>query len=422
VHLAAPEVPLHPRMKPAALALLLLAAVGGCSRAGGSPSRPPSPEPRLALARQPDWLTPYRPEQKALLASQPSSPVTTPARPVYPLLDHFTYVRAEPFSEVRARLAARTVLEHIEASPLLYVAGRTEPGLANLIAQYGPDPPVDPDPWIKVVRKGAHYRLEWARPNTPARVAVGRANRAVRAGDLPRAVVAMRRATFHSPGVPGLWTALAALLVAVGDDAGAEAALREALVIDDRYFEAYLGLANLYARRGAAAQSIAAAVRALALYPVSPRAWGAAELLAPVRPRPEPPGVFIEVGHSGAIHVGAPGGKPETTYALCRAGVRFEPELRARLLQVPSGSPYRLTAGEELLCLEAMLGTYASTRTKRVPKLEALLGIAQQGELGGYVMFEIVGQHRPEWLRLAPDDQLRSVVAYVKRMVMGRQE
>jgi len=409
-------------MKPAALALLLLAAVGGCSRAGGSPSRPPSPEPRLALAQQPDWLTPYRPKQEALLAGQPSSPVTTPARPVYPLLDHFTYVRAEPFNEVRARLAARAVLQHIEASPLLYVAGQTEPGLANLVAQYGPDAPVDPDPWVKVVRKGAHYRLEWARPNPPARKAVVKANRAVSAGDVPRAVEAMRRATLHSPRVPGLWTTLAPLLVAVGDDAGAEAALREALVIDDRYFEAYLGLANLYARRGATARSVAAAARALALYPVSPRAWGAAELLAPVQPRPKPPPIFVEVGHSGAIHVGAPRGKPERTYALCRAGIRFEPELRARLLQVPATSPYRLTAGEELLCLEAMLGTYLSTRAEQVPELEALLGVAQQGALGGYVMFEIIGQHRPEWLRLAPDQQLDAVVTYVKRRVMGRQE
>ncbi len=407
-------------MKPAALALLLLAAIGGCSRTGGSPIRPASPDPQLALAHQPDWLTPYRAEQEALLTGQPKSPVTSPARPVYPLLDHFTYVRAEPFSEVRARLAARMVLEHIEASPLLYVAGRTKPELANLVAQYGPVAPVDPDPWVRVVRKGAYYRLEWAAPNASARKAVAEANRAVTAGDLPQAVAAMRRATRRSPQVPGLWTTLAPLLVAVGDDGGAEAALREALGIDDRYFEAYLGLASLYARRGAAAPCVEAAARALALYPVSPRAWGAAELLAPVRPRPEPPRVFVEVGHSGAIHVGAPGGKPEKTYALCRAGIRFEPELRTRLLQVPATRPYRLSAGEELLCLEAMLGTYLSTRAERVPNLEALLDIARQGALSGYVLFEIVGQHRPEWLRLAPDRQLESVVTYVKRTVMGR--
>ena len=128
------------------------------------------------------------------------------------------------------------------------------------------------------------------------------------------------------------------------------------------------------------------------------------------------------MGHSGAIHVGAPAGKPETTYALCRAGIRFEPELRARLLQIPSTTPYRLSAGEELLCLEAMLGTYLSTRAERVPNLEALLGIAHRGALGGYVMFEIIGQHRPEWLRLAPDQQLDAVVTYVRRTVMGRQE
>jgi hypothetical protein len=52
------------------------------------------------------------------------------------------------------------------------------------------------------------------------------------------------------------------------------------------------------------------------------------------------------------------------------------------------------------------------------PALEHVLLLARDGRLADYVLFETLGRHRPEWLRVAPDDVHESVTRYVKQLVL----
>ena len=59
----------------------------------------------------------------------------------------------------------------------------------------------------------------------------------------------------------------------------------------------------------------------------------------------------------------------------------------------------------------------------RLPELDLdLLRIAREDGLSGYVMFEILGQHRPERARAAPADVHRDTVAYLERWVLSKRE
>jgi tetratricopeptide (TPR) repeat protein len=351
----------------------------------------------------------------------PQEPVTDRARPVYPRLDHFAYVSHVPFSEVRARQAARLVEDTTRASGRLYLLVPIDPRRANTIAQYGPLPPAEPDPWTCVEPDGTGHRLRRARPDRRARSEISASNRALAAGNLDEATRRLRRACRLNPDVPALWVALARLQLSQGRDRAATAALQRALRIDDRYFAAHLASAELLAWRGRQGAARRALARALALYPASQQAWDLAARLGPVSKRARAPRIFLDAGTSGAIVVGSSGGDASVTYALCRAAVRYEPRLREQVLLVPSDAPYRLSAGEELFCVEAMLGTYLSRRVDQDASLQELLRLARRGMLADWVQFDVIGQHRPEWLRLSPPRQLDSVTHYVEHAVLGRE-
>ena len=106
--------------------------------------------------------------------------------------------------------------------------------------------------------------------------------------------------------------------------------------------------------------------------------------------------------------------------------MRFEPDLRARIFQQPAETPYYLSAVEEELCVEAAIGAYAATRSTPQghddPALDRLVAIAEEEGLSGYVMFEIIGRHRPERARAAPAEAHRDMVGYVERHVLGHRE
>jgi hypothetical protein len=143
----------------------------------------------------------------------------------------------------------------------------------------------------------------------------------------------------------------------------------------------------------------------------------------------EPFAVFLDVDRAGAIHVATARSEAAQIYGGCRAVMRFEPDLRARIFQQPAETPYYLSAVEEVLCLEAAIGAYAAARSeehadpsRRDPGLDRLVAIAQEEGLSGYVMFEILGRYRPERARAAPAEVHRDMVGYVERHVIGRRE
>jgi hypothetical protein len=103
--------------------------------------------------------------------------------------------------------------------------------------------------------------------------------------------------------------------------------------------------------------------------------------------------------------------------------MRYEPSLRAQIFQQPRQTPYLLSVAEEVVCLEAALGAYLSGKGERTdPDLDRLQRIAREDGLSGYVMFEILGQHRPERARAAPADVHRDTIAYLDHWVLARRE
>jgi hypothetical protein len=102
--------------------------------------------------------------------------------------------------------------------------------------------------------------------------------------------------------------------------------------------------------------------------------------------------------------------------------MRYEPALRSQIFQQPRETPYSLSVAEEVVCLEAGLGAYLAKHDKPDPELEELLRIAREEGLSGYVMYEILGQHRPERARTAPPDVHRDTVAYLEKWVLSHHE
>lgn len=453
-------------LAPCAVAGLLLAC-GGSQEGAESPREkppvvgpagPPAPRPGAA----PAWLPAYNAQQLAIINAPTSAPVSHPAQRVYPRLDRFTYTVAQPFDPARAETAARLVAEQVKSSPRLYVVGSVPIALANRIAQYGPPAPDEPDPWVRAQRQtDAGYELAWASPPKALESRIDQANRALAARDLTNAAALFQEVAQQASTVPALWNTLAEIRASLGDDAGAEQAVRQALQIDPRSAEAYRILAQIQLRQGQRAEGLESIARALALYPTSPRAWQTAATFGPLRARPTAPAAFLEVGNTGAIQVGAVGPGARRSYATCRAALRYEPEFRQRMLGL--GVDYQLSVGEEVMCLEALLGAYlggnivpppaptppapppppsssaapsAALTAPAAPaappppptpppgadaELDQLMRIAETGLLTGYALFEIIGPHRPEWLRVAPDDLAPSVVEYVRRWVLPTQ-
>jgi hypothetical protein len=230
----------------------------------------------------------------------------------------------------------------------------------------------------------------------------------------------------------------------------AEQAYRDAVAADATFAPAHLGLAELLERRGDRQGARKELVEALAYHPASARGMQLLRRLmggATAAPGPTDGGwydtpkqeeqtaesrrgalfpIFLDVDGQGAIHVATNRSEAAEIYGGCRAVMRFEQPLRGELLRQPPETPYYLSVTEEVVCLEAALGAYiASNRGKRDksdPELEQLLSIARGDGLSGYVMFEILGQHRPERARTAPPEVHRDTVAYVERWVLSHHE
>lgn len=382
----------------------------------------------------PAWLPAYTPEQQKLLAA-PAVAVKMTALRTYPDLYRFGYSGSQKLVDVLDTTRfTRMVARVLEESPRLYVIEEADPALANLIAQYGPAASVEPDGFEVVTRdESGMGELVDAPMDPSAHPPFDAGIQKLSAGSAAEAIPYLRAALQTSVGVPAMHAALGDALGATGDDAAAEASYIEALRVDPTYAMALRGLAEIYWKRGDAPRAKRAIAEALAYYPTSALARATASRItsgasddrsrrvAPYRP-------FIEVDNAGVIHVGGTGGSPGKMYASCRAVMRYEPEVRSSLLEESPDTPYYLSMLEEIVCLHAALGAYAIDRMNDEdgaddspddPALEALLELAKQEGLGGYVMYEILGQHRPERARTAPPDVHAAVVEYVERHVLG---
>ena len=388
---------------------------------------------RAAQAPAPDWLPPYSAAQQKLLEPG-DTPVSVPARRVFPDLARFGYANNRPMRDPQESLKfTRLVATVLTDSPRLYDIVEVDPKLANEIAQYGPPPPQEADPWyVAQYDDSGIATLVQAPLSEQARTAYERGEAARQAGDITGAIAAFREAIDQSPDVPGLHMALADAFLSQGNPGEAELVYEQVIEIDPTYASAHRALASLLLNRGEVERAHDALAEALAYHPGSAAARQLAEemvgdLHEGARPKPFP--IFLDVDLAGAVRVGSAPTGPAQMYAGCRAVMRYEPQLRAVIFDQPETTPYYLSVAEEVVCLESAIGAYlfdlaeaAEDGSKSSPvdtNLEDLMQLAQAEGLSGYVMFEILGQHRPERARTAPEDVHAAVVRYIENRVLG---
>jgi len=408
-----------------AAALVTIALGAGCASAPTMTPAPAEP-PRIGKPARgaPSWLPAYSEAQLALLAPVDER-VESRANRVFPDLRRFAYAGPARLEDLRRTLRFSSMVATVlDKSPRLYWFEKTNPALANVVAQYGPAPSPEPDPWV--APKGGVLAPVRIDPHVTALREDARAKGA--AGDLKGAAKSLREA-FIIGNIAALGLELGDTLVAIKDTNGARAAYEHALDLDPTLATAHLRLAELAEQENDRDTAKHRVAEAIAYWPASPRARALADRLSGGRASrsrallPTFP-IFLDVDSGGAIHIGFTGGEVERIYAGCRAVLRYEPELRARIFDQPNSVPYHLSMIEELVCLESAIGAYVADRAtndawKPDPEMDALVEIAHVQGLGGYVMTEILGVHRPERARVAPRDVHRAMVKYVEGQLLG---
>lgn len=385
---------------------------------------PTGKAPPGSASPTPPWLGTYDDAQKAVLALPLEAKVDRRATPVYPTLSHFTFAGEGPVDVPDDLLEyANLISETLSASPLLYVFRNGPASLANLRALWGPEPERNPDPWQRVVVDSlGRPSLVAALPSDAVRPLLDKA-----ATPGPESLPLLQQAAQKAPDVPGVHAMLADSALAANDLDVADGAARAALAIDPAFPHAFRVLAEVAMRRGDNTRAREAISRALALYPTYPRAWKVAEAIVGHEldraAKIEQP--FIEVTPAGAVIVVSCERPFCAGYAACKAAFRFEPVFRAAVLQEPDTQPYHLSATEEVVCLQAGLGAHAELHLQESPDAvpdptaELLIQLAGESGLTAYAMFEVIGPHRPEWLRVAPRPVHEAIVQHIQLRVLG---
>ncbi|AKT43997.1 tetratricopeptide repeat protein [Chondromyces crocatus] len=425
-----------------ALSLLGMSLMGsGCS---GRQAMRPTPPGASALGVAPSWVPSFTPAQRALL-QPPDTPVQTPARRVFPDLTRFGYAGEHRMEEPEESLHfTRMVVTIIKDSPRLYVLMETPPEVANLVAQYGPTGPAEADEWQTLQRDPRGIGLLAPTPTAAAlRAAHTRGETHLAQGDIPAARTAFDEAVTHGPQHPAALIGLGRAHLAGNALDAAEQAFQRAVTADPTLSTAHTGLAEVAERRGDLPLARKHIATALAYHPRSARAWSVASRITPGgagQGRIDPFPIFLDVDSVGAIHVGAAPSGPAQIYAGCRAVLRYEPDVRAEIFKQPASTPYYLSVVEEVVCLEAAIGAYFVEQAEADkandpttprspdplpepdPRIETLARMAHQEGLAGYAMFEILGSHRPERARGAPQDLHEAVVRYIERHILSQDQ
>lgn len=411
------------RLRGGGLLALVAAAALACGHQKGAEDASSRGRARTAAgtagesSAAPAWVGPYNDEQKQLLAAPVDAAIENRAHRVYPELSRFTFLGEAPVTVPDDLLGyADLITRTLDESPLTYVFRSGPDALANPSALWGPSPPNAPDPWRRVDTLGGQLSMVDAQPPPEIREKLQLATM----GQPSDTLALLREASEMNGAPPGVFAMLADAALAAGDPATAEKAALSALEIDPRFPHAHRALAEVYLKRGEKDHARLELARTLAAYPTYDRAWHVAEVLlnGPIHRPVDVPPPFIEVANNGAVIVVSCERPLCEGYAACKAAFRYEEAFRHTTLGEHDDAPYHVSATEEVVCLEAGLGAHISAQedgTSQVadPTAELLLRLAQEHGLTSYAMFEIIGQHRPEWLRIAPEPGYQATVQYV---------
>jgi tetratricopeptide (TPR) repeat protein len=350
-------------------------------------------------------------------------------------LDTFAYsddlVLADPREAVRV---TQLVAEAFQHTPRTYSLAEAGPELSNDVVQYGPKREAEPDPFkIAFVDNTSHSHIITDPLPAKAQNALDRGRAAAKNGDLASAEAELGKAISLRPDVPGLHLELASVLARRAPEL-AETELRKTIHLDPTLSTTHRDLAKLLLDRGDVSGARIEVAHALAYWPTSASAFALArQIPKPTieqeshKKRVRAFSIFLDVDKAGAIRVGAPPSAAARMYGGCRALLRFEPEMRAELFSMPRDMPYFLSAEEEMICVEAGIGATLVDRERAIDggengkldeQSEELLRMAHTEGLLGYVMFEIIGQARPDLARMAPASVHRAIDQYVQRYVL----
>jgi len=378
----------------------------------------------------PAWVPPLTVAQRLLLAPGRDA-VPVPAHRTFPNLAGFRHTRDRQLEDPRdAMQVTKMVAEVVDRSPHVYSLTNAGPEVANLVAQYGPPGDALPDAWASSVREpGGTVRLVHEAVSDDAKEHYDAGIKLLHEGHAPEAYASFDAAAKEAPGVPAPRLERARALEAEGKSTEAEAEYRALIRLDPTLATTHERLAALLFARGDLAGARRSIAHALAYHPPGATARALAEHLSrDAPPRIEPFTIFLDVDVMGAVRVASGRSSAARMYAGCRAVMRYEPELRGLLFDQPANEPYILSSAEEMLCLESAIGAFVADRVAareegREPPEDAqamgLLSMAHTEGLLGYVMFEILGQHRPEHARTAPLAVHRATVAYVRKHILG---
>ncbi len=390
----------------------------------------------VARGGTPGWVPPYNAAQVALLEPG-NEPVRTRAERVFPDLDTFVYSDdlelGDPHEAVRV---TQLVAEAFQHTPRSYELADAGPDLANAVVQYGPRGDIEPDTYkiAYIDAGGARAHLVQAVLSSDAMSAMDDGEHSLSAKRFGEAEARFTKAVSLAPALPATHLALAEALAARSPDA-AEAELRSTIRLEPTLAVTHRALAKLLLARGDISGARIETAHALAYWPTSERTMEVARALPregkegdAMHLRIAPYPIFLDVDAAGAIHVASSTSPGARMYGGCRALLRYEPEMRAELFGTPRDAPYFLSAEEEMICTEAGIGALIVDRETastegHAPAMdaqgEALLRMAHTEGLLGFVMFEIIGQARPDIARMAPAHVHRAMVTYIERHVLG---
>jgi Flp pilus assembly protein TadD len=402
-----------------------LVFTGAFALAGCASPKPPATAASGGAPAIPSWLPAYSVAQQKLLAPV-DQPIQTPAARIYPDLERFGYAANRQVTSLEEPLKLTKMIATIlEESPRFYSLEEAGPELANTVAQYGPANAAESDGWSSVLRaRGGEAALRPLSIAGAVRADFIEGEKLLASRQPAGAIDAFRKAASGAPGAPAVHAALARALLVSGQTNEAEAEVRRGIALDPTFAPFHVELAEIAESKQDRSSARDEIAEALAYQPTSPRALEVAHRLGDAGLRVRPMAIFLDVDAVGAIHVATAAGTAAQMYGGCRAVMRYEPEVRSALSEQPPETPYHLSVMEEVLCLEAALGAYLFDRSKDPslevdPALEALLELAHDEGLLGYVMFEILGQHRPERARLAPLGVHQAMVGYISKHVLG---
>jgi tetratricopeptide (TPR) repeat protein len=392
-----------------------------------------TPAPQVA-SEGPPWLPPYSRDQQALLTPQGEVPAIKALR-AYPDASRFHYAHDRKLEDPAAAMrATKLVTDLVEESGRLYLMTDTPPNLENRVAQYGPPSPSTPRASAVASRDfQGRLTLREVPLSEDARGALADAEAASAARDWSAAAAHLQTATNLAPtSLEPLARSLELFTLSKDFERLREAA-RSTLALDPTFAPAHAAKARGFFASGDLASAKESAAQALAYHPTLEDGLRLATELrdyegsrAPVRA--EPYRIFLEVDEVGVVRVGSAPTSGARMYAGCRALMRYELELRAALFDEPEGAPYFLSAAEEMFCTESAIGAYVAeqavarehgTTPPEDEQTEALMGHAHTEGLLGFIMFEVLGRHRPDVARTAPRFVHRAMVAYAKRHVLG---